>query len=339
MSTPQMLEVLEGRHVARNTPMFEFFDKFVNTIKELEKVDSRFLDGLEDAWKKSPAGRMSALRSSWEELFLKLQDSGLNDKIVNGLKGLIDTLATLDPQWIQLAGNIALVTAVATPLASITLAVAGALGSLWAALKIGSALLGALGFGGGGGGAAVGGAAAGGGWLARLGLGGLLAFLNYGLFKLGDAVYESTDAELRELIAKRDGIPVEKVKTWQDYLSWLTPAEAAPSPGAVIANAGPVVARGEPPHGGRYQYGEEFKYSKFDAQPDTGAVVNGINGAMHQVRAIVAGVDLTAEGTRIANTLANGIKAGLPAIQSAASQAAAAAARSALRGSYTDGGK
>lgn len=375
MSTPQMLEIMEGRHIARNTPYFEFFDAFVQKIQELEKVDSRFLDETERAWKESPAGKMSALRQSWAELLLTIQDSGLNDRITSGLKSVINTLATLDPKWIELAGNIALVTAVAAPLASLTLAIAGALGSLWAALRVGKALLGLFGLGR----AAAGGAAAAGGiGLAEL-FGGALATKVFGT-KEGKAIADRMSLSGKDAENKRIGQKIAEGMSgggagggaakgggWMSKLwgvgkagakalpfigtalalyaayeaLWGSDAEAAgvPTPGRTVANAGGHVARGTLPPGAHYQPGEENKPSKFDAQPDTGPVVNGINNAMNQVRSIVAGVDLTAEGTRIANTLANGIKAGIPAIQSAASQAAAAASRSALRGAYTDGAR
>jgi DNA-binding transcriptional MerR regulator len=94
-------------------------------------------------------------------------------------------------------------------------------------------------------------------------------------------------------------------------------AEAAPAPGAPGAGGGEVAAAGS------------------EAQ----TVVANVQSAMNQVRSIVAGVDLTAEGQRIIESLAAGMRAGLPAVQSAASQAAAAASRAALRGAFTDGGK
>ena len=63
-----------------------------------------------------------------------------------------------------------------------------------------------------------------------------------------------------------------------------------------------------------------------------------MRSAMDQVRAIVGSVDLTAEGQRIAQTLANGIRAGTSDIADAARSMADAAARGAVRDAYSDGG-
>ncbi len=64
-----------------------------------------------------------------------------------------------------------------------------------------------------------------------------------------------------------------------------------------------------------------------------------VSQAMGQVRAIVAAVDLTAEGQRISESIANGIRAGIGSIRAAAQEAAAAAAQAAMRGAYADGGR
>jgi hypothetical protein len=58
-----------------------------------------------------------------------------------------------------------------------------------------------------------------------------------------------------------------------------------------------------------------------------------------QIRGIFAGLNLTAEGQRLIESLAAGMRAGIPAVQSAASSAAAAAAGNALRGAYHDGAR
>lgn len=75
--------------------------------------------------------------------------------------------------------------------------------------------------------------------------------------------------------------------------------------------------------------------------PNAGAaeVTNQVNSAVSQIQAILASVDLTAEGQRIMLTLANGMRAGVAAVHQAASEAAAAAAGSALRGAYSDGAR
>jgi hypothetical protein len=61
--------------------------------------------------------------------------------------------------------------------------------------------------------------------------------------------------------------------------------------------------------------------------------------AADQIRASFSGLNLTAEGQRIIESLAAGMRAGIPAVQAAASSAAAAAAGNALRGAYSDGAR
>lgn len=64
-----------------------------------------------------------------------------------------------------------------------------------------------------------------------------------------------------------------------------------------------------------------------------------VQDAMAQVRAIIAGVDLEADGQRIMESLARGLRAGAGAVRAAAQDAAAAQIHNAVRGAYGDVGR
>lgn len=68
-------------------------------------------------------------------------------------------------------------------------------------------------------------------------------------------------------------------------------------------------------------------------------VVVNVRSAMDQVRAIVASVNLEAEGRRMMDGLANGIRAGTPSAVRAMNDAMGAVSRNAVRGSFTDGAR
>lgn len=135
MSRAAMLEMLEGRHIARNTPMFDYFDALVEMVKGLEKIDATHLDAVMEARKGSRAGRLQALMGSWEDLFLTLQDSGLNDTIVSGLKSAVDFLASLNPQVVKFGTTLGLIAAVALPATFAVRGLLAALRLMWAGAK------------------------------------------------------------------------------------------------------------------------------------------------------------------------------------------------------------
>lgn len=72
---------------------------------------------------------------------------------------------------------------------------------------------------------------------------------------------------------------------------------------------------------------------------DVETVTATVRSAASEIRDVMSGVDLRAEGERIMNSLAAGMRAGIPSIRSAASAGAAAAAGNALRGAYSDGAR
>ncbi|MFN3624623.1 MAG: phage tail tape measure protein [Hyphomicrobium sp.] len=101
------------------------------------------------------------------------------------------------------------------------------------------------------------------------------------------------------------------------------------SGGDAEAAEAPDGAPGAAPDGGLSQ-----------VQQQAQAIPAAVQSAMAQVQSIVGSVDLTAQGARIAQSLANGIRSGTGAIAAAARDAAQAAqVGSAMRGAYSDGGR
>lgn len=315
MTRAAMLEILEGRHVARSDPLFRFFDDLVSMIEALDRTGAEHLDAIQQARKESRAGKLKALEGAWEEFLLTVQDSGALDGITEALTKLSQAMSGIGEGPMRVITMLTTLALVAAPIGFALAGVVAGLRSLYAiAVGIGGAL-GLMGLRSAGAAAAgadmsgatgaAAGAAGKAGWssalkgLGKLGLKALPVIgLAYGLWELGSALWGGSDAE------------------------------AAERPASTIANAGSAVANGQTP-------GADVGAVEQAAQ----ALPSVVSSAMAQVRSIVAGVDLTAEGQRIMQTLANGMRAGIPAIQAAGSAAAAAAANSALRGAYTDGGR
>lgn len=95
MPKAAMLEVLEGRHVARNDPFFRFFDQFVEMVAGLQKIDAMHLDGTMEARKQSSAGKTTALAGAWEDLMITFEKSGVIATIKDALLGLSAALQSI----------------------------------------------------------------------------------------------------------------------------------------------------------------------------------------------------------------------------------------------------
>ncbi|OYW56770.1 MAG: hypothetical protein B7Y80_01425 [Hyphomicrobium sp. 32-62-53] len=372
MTSAAMLEVLEGRHFARNSPMFQFFDQLVGMIDGLKKIDGSALDAIEEARKGSRAGKLQALTGSWEELLLTIQDTGINDSIVAGLKSVVSGLASLNPEVVKWGAALIAIGAVAAPAVFAFRAIAGLMGMIGAGGKI---LAGALGLGaaaaapaagrglfslgaGAAGGAAATAAAA--RMVSGMGAGGQMIS---GMSAAGAAAGAGAAGKGGGTLAKLAGLGAKGLsrlwlpltlgyaarESWQGYqkdglagaiLNPLTfglysggSAQAAEAPGPTIAAAGGAVATGQAPGVAGAQG------NLAGMQSAAGALPGVVNTAIAQVRGTLAGVNLAAEGQRIIESLAAGMRAGIPAVQSAASQAAAASSRATLRGAFTDGGR
>jgi len=342
---------------------------------ELLSDQGKFLDLVAAGYSESDAGRIVAMEAAWRRFYLALLKSGGMQAAVKNLEWFANWLAD-SPKWAKNAiGGLLALGAVALPLGFALRGLASAGKALYG---LGAGVLGML-FGGGAAGAATtasgrmiagmsaAGAAAG---MTRFGRAatfaarGLRMLSTAGLlFGAGTIVYDNwqpIEDFLNGLGLKVGHVADEweRLKTamsggdWQDIARWVggrdgngkvkddwgllgrlhdflfPPAHGAESsPAGTISGAGGTVAQG--------QLG-----SPNSVAADAQALPSAVQAAMAQVQSIVAGVDLTAQGARIAQSLANGIRSGTGAIAAAARDAAQAAqVGSAMRGAYSDGGR
>lgn len=100
------------------------------------------------------------------------------------------------------------------------------------------------------------------------------------------------------------------------------PANALPNSGAIAASGNAGAAAGAS-----------------SMQNDAKVITTSVQSQMSQMQAIVAAVDLRAEGRRIMESLAAGLQDGGGAVAAAAQAAGAAQIRNAVRGAYSDGAR
>ncbi len=360
-----MMAIFEGRHYARGTPMFEFYDKMYALFEKLQAVDGSVIDNVVEGRKITEAGTADQLYGAWQDFLLQLQDSGVIEGVKQGLTAIADTLKAIGPEGTALAMKLMVVSTAAGLAVSALGAVVGVLRTAYA---LGRGALALAGIGGAG---AAGTGALGARGMFGLGAGvyggakavaaskrmvqgmsasrGLLAsskmIAGMGAAGAGGAAASTVG---KGLVARlipgvgwaltAAGLGAGGYAAYQDYqkngdlwsaakaggMGFLTLGTS----GAEAAEA-PAGGAGAAPDGGLSQI-----------QSQAQAIPAAVQAAMAQLQSIVGAVDLTAQGARIAQSLANGIRSGTGAIAAAARDAAQAAqVGSAMRGAYSDGGR
>jgi len=340
-----LMAIFEGRHYARNTPIFEFYDKMYALYEKLLGVDARTLDAIIETRKDSEAGTADALAGAFKDLLLALQETGVIEGVKNGLIAITDALRALPPQLVKntaelfvlgsaitvLGGGLVFAARAARMLYTATIAfgrffgIGAALRSMARGLSaVVGALLGRAGFGHDVVGSPIltsakaraAGAGAGGvaGRMLRLGkaiaLGAGRFFIpGLGVVMTAYGGYEAYKAY------QRSGSLFDAVMAFVG----LGGADAAEAEKGGDASAAAGAAQAETAGGAQ-------------------TIAADVRSAMAEVQSILASVDLTAEGRRIIESLANGMRAGIPAVTNAARAAADAAARAAVREAFSDGG-
>jgi hypothetical protein len=196
----------------------------------------------------------------------------------------------------------------------------GVVGSLLGALVLDRVLGGAAGAASPITGSAVAGAAAGGGILSRIwsGAGGFFSTVLPVLSLGGMALDAGSDfrADLRKKKAERDGTDTASTKLWTDYLtlpSLSSPAAASEVPGTIV------------------DMGPQAEAAQAQVSAAAGGMAADMAGLGDQFRAALSGIDLTADGQRIMESLAAGLRAGISsavaAVDEAGHQIEAAASR------------
>lgn len=340
-----LMAIFEGRHYARNTPIFEFYDKMYALYEKLLGIDGRVLDAVVTARKDSEAGTADALFGAFNDLLLALQETGVVEGIKNGLIALTDLLRSLSPQIVK---N---VTEIGVMLSAITV-----LGSAFVFARRGARMLYTVLMG----------------FMRFTGISATLHSLATGLSAVVGAVLGLTGILPRGPIVGPDPLnPSRGSKPGAlgagKRMLRLGRAIALGAGRFFIPGIGIVMTA----YGGYEAYKAYRKSgSLFDAllafvglgdaeaaeagqsadssaaggaaQAETAdgaqTIAADVRSAMAEVQSILASVDLTAEGRRIIESLANGMRAGIPAVTNAARAAADAAARAAVREAFSDGG-
>jgi hypothetical protein len=88
--------MFEGRHIARNDPMFSFYDKMYALFEKIQGIDGSFMDAVLAGRKSSEAGKTSALQGSWENLMIQIEQSGgIIDKVKESITSFNQSLAAM----------------------------------------------------------------------------------------------------------------------------------------------------------------------------------------------------------------------------------------------------
>lgn len=88
--------MFEGKHIARNDPMFKFYEKMYSLFEKIQKVDGSVMDAVTAGRKGSEAGKTDAMAGSWQNLMIQLEQAGgLVDMVKDAFTRLNQALATL----------------------------------------------------------------------------------------------------------------------------------------------------------------------------------------------------------------------------------------------------
>lgn len=96
-----LMSIFEGRHYARGTPMFEFYEKFHALMEKLHSIDGSALDAVTSTRKESEAGKTTQMFAAWQDFLLALEQTGVIETAKNALIGLADTLRSLPPEAVK----------------------------------------------------------------------------------------------------------------------------------------------------------------------------------------------------------------------------------------------
>lgn len=315
----QIATFFEGRHVARYTPMFQFYEKLIDLHDKIKKTGPEVIDETVKARKESEAGKTDQMYGAWQRLMLALEQTGPVDMAKTAITALFDAIAKLPKDVLAIGSGLAAVAAgiVAIGVAAKSLAWLTGIGS-------GAAGAGAAGGAGAGAGAgaAAGATAAGGaglmsrlsGWGGRLLKGASGLSMLYGLIEMRRMADDYANQQWQDIYAKRGQKP-------PSFSLFGSSAEAAG--GGASPLPGPM------PGGAWEQDGAAAGPAASQGQMH--AAVQAAQDASQQITATFQQIDLTGEGQRIGESLAAGLRSGLAsavaAVEDAGAQISAAASR------------
>jgi hypothetical protein len=337
-----LMDIFEGKHYARNTPTFQFYEKLMQLFEQINAVGPDLVGNITDARKQTEAGTADQAAGAWQELLLKIQDTGAVEQAKAAFIGLGNA--------IEYAGGAAL-------------GILAALGIVVGSPKARGAVGRMAGFGR---------AAAEATAVGAEGAKGAKKLFSTQNQKANARAASDATKRMKEM--HRSGGPNYRGRIAEgmsasgaaaERVAGKTAAKGAAKVGArFIPGIGWIIGLGlagmdayegyqkdglkgailNPLTFGLYSSRAEGAEADAGAGAEAGAgqqqqAITIARQTADQIRGVFSGLNLTAEGQRLIESLAAGMRAGIPSVQSAASSAAAAAAGNALRGAYHDGAR
>lgn len=93
VSIGEIAQIFEGRHVARNSPIFEFYEKLVELYGTLKSVDAGVVDAVVEGRKSSEAGKTDSLFGAWQNMIGAMEGTGVISAVKDALIGLMNGIA------------------------------------------------------------------------------------------------------------------------------------------------------------------------------------------------------------------------------------------------------
>jgi hypothetical protein len=87
-----LMEMFEGRHYARNTPAFKFYDGLYKLYEQLGAVGPEVADAITEGRKAVEAGQLDAFFGSLKNLAIAIQNSGALLGLTNGITALSNAI-------------------------------------------------------------------------------------------------------------------------------------------------------------------------------------------------------------------------------------------------------
>lgn len=69
-------QIFEGRHIARNTPLFQFYEKLIGLYDQLRATDGTLIDAVVEGRKETEAGKTDSLLGALKDLMIALEQTG-----------------------------------------------------------------------------------------------------------------------------------------------------------------------------------------------------------------------------------------------------------------------
>ena len=93
-----LMEMFEGRHYARNTPAFKFYEGLYKLYQQLAEVGPEVSDAIVEARKESEAGKVDAFFGSLKNLAIAIQDTGAVQAVTGAITSFSNAVRAM-PSW------------------------------------------------------------------------------------------------------------------------------------------------------------------------------------------------------------------------------------------------